>query len=644
MGVFRWQMLLLLSALLSIASATVTIQGVQTGIDEKTGERPARKDITKLQWSGPEWDLYIQALKAFQDGPDREDLLSFWKVAGIHGYPYVSWDGVEGTQNAGYCSHGSTLFPVWHRPYLAMYEERISHHAQLIANEYPSIVRGIYQKAAEDLRIPYWDWANDPELPKSVIVPELNINTSEGMKTIANPLYNYTLNPTTEQGFPNDPLINFPVTVRNPDQNGVSQYDAIQKTLNANGAFLRIQTYQLLASENNYTVFSTDALQDRGDDYNNLENLHGLIHVSVGGNLGHMTYTPWSSYDPLFWLHHTNVDRIVALWQAVHPDSYVQPVANLGGDFMKAPGTMEDAKTPFAPFREPSGEFYNAETSRHLAPFGYTYPEIEDWEKTPEELATSVRKQINRLYNRRGDNNQQKRNNGPLTARAAHYHSMYKHKRVPNLAEEALEDLKEFHFKVKDFFEDLGKFSLLNFIKLGINNMKKQWVINIKANKFALPHAYRIFFFLSEPPEEPCEWPYASNLIGTFASFASSMGSPANQTREMYGQVPLSHMLAVVKNSRMIFDIEETSVVPLLEKHLEWRVLDLTGKVVDEGELEGDATGISRGLEITIAERDVDALDDDDDERDHFPTPHSWKVHKDITMKRKESCKSKSKK
>lgn len=109
------------------------------------------------------------------------------------------------------------------------------------------------------------------------------------------------------------------------------------------------------------------------------------------------------------------------------------------------------------------------------------------------------------------------------------------------------------------------------------------------------------------------------------------MGSPANTTREMYGQIPLSHVLAVVLNSGMILDLTDTSILPLLEKHLEWRVLDLTGKVVDAGELVGDSTGHSKGLEITIAERDVTPLAADDKERNHFPALGDWKVLKNIT-------------
>ncbi len=54
--------------------------------------------------------------------------ISFFGIGGIHGLPYVQWDGSGGTKPVpksewgGYCHHGSTLFPTWHRPYVGLFE------------------------------------------------------------------------------------------------------------------------------------------------------------------------------------------------------------------------------------------------------------------------------------------------------------------------------------------------------------------------------------------------------------------------------------------------------------------------------------------------------------------------------------------
>lgn len=83
---------------------------------------------------------------------DQRSWRSYFQIAAIHGnvpwfsvptpglcirvgLPYTQWDGAGGTSAInppeppnddapfnGYCVHGSTLFPTWHRPYTAVYE------------------------------------------------------------------------------------------------------------------------------------------------------------------------------------------------------------------------------------------------------------------------------------------------------------------------------------------------------------------------------------------------------------------------------------------------------------------------------------------------------------------------------------------
>lgn len=79
-----WRILLFVYIFFSVVEQTfafVHIRGVAGGVNEETGERPARRDITEFQESGPAFDLYILALKEFQE-QDRNDILSYYQVAG----------------------------------------------------------------------------------------------------------------------------------------------------------------------------------------------------------------------------------------------------------------------------------------------------------------------------------------------------------------------------------------------------------------------------------------------------------------------------------------------------------------------------------------------------------------------------------
>ena len=59
---------------------------------------------------------------------------------------------------------------------------------------------------------------------------------------------------------------------------------------------------------------------------NFLERVHGSVHIAVGGpsqdpqQQGTMA-TAHSPADPLFWLHHANIDRLWSQWTAAHPNA-----------------------------------------------------------------------------------------------------------------------------------------------------------------------------------------------------------------------------------------------------------------------------------------------------------------------------------
>lgn len=115
-------MLLILGLLLSqLGFCYINATGVTSRQDLDTGQWPLRQELTKFSKSQEMWDLYIQALLAFQAVP-VDDPLSYYQIAGIHGWPQGPWDGVGGIGQAGFCMHLSVLFPLWHRPYLALYE------------------------------------------------------------------------------------------------------------------------------------------------------------------------------------------------------------------------------------------------------------------------------------------------------------------------------------------------------------------------------------------------------------------------------------------------------------------------------------------------------------------------------------------
>src|SRR5689334_4522714 len=111
------------------------IQGIKAGFGP--GNRvPIRREISEWSDSKDRVDqfqviLFLLALRHFQKlRPNSRD--SYFQIAGIHGMPYRSWDEPSVTaqeaQRKGYCVHANALFPLWHRPYLLLYEARIYYY------------------------------------------------------------------------------------------------------------------------------------------------------------------------------------------------------------------------------------------------------------------------------------------------------------------------------------------------------------------------------------------------------------------------------------------------------------------------------------------------------------------------------------
>ena len=243
-------------------------------------------------------------------------------------------------------------------------------------------------------------------MPDPVNDPTITVHSPQGVVTIANPLYSYTFHPQPSAAdFPpsDGPLAKYHSTVRYPDINGQSQPALANLQLQANAQFLHDSTYQLIADQPDYAPFSNTGFTDsRGASYNSLENMHNAIH-SLVGNGGHMSFVPYAGFDPIFWLHHANVDRLFAIWQAIYPDSYTTAEADGFGTYTIAPGAIEDVNTPLTPFHSDNwGTLYTSATARSTRPFGYTYPEVVDWGINATHLAFNTRAAINKLYNPTG--------------------------------------------------------------------------------------------------------------------------------------------------------------------------------------------------------------------------------------------------
>ncbi|KAH6638401.1 hypothetical protein C7974DRAFT_411824 [Boeremia exigua] len=372
---------------------------IVTGIDstDQDGNSFLRLEVRDMQANYPDqWNLYLIGLDQMHVA-DQKEPLSYYGLAGIHGRPYTTQLDAPGlshkTGSIGYCPHSMALFLGWHRPYLALFEQALYARIRQLAENAPADQIDRYRWAASSFRIPYWDWSQGDqsgEVPDFFMSETTVVDTPEGRKIeIWNPLYKYDFKPVPK-GFEGKwTQINH--TIRWPASDNPGE-ESRQHEFAASFAKLRRQIQDQTA-----LAFRRDTLNGFWEA---IEMVHGWVHGAIGGGYstgfggkGHMWPLEYSSYEPLFWLHHANVDRLFALYQAQHPDARLQP-SNVGsaGNVFVEDNSEVDGDTPLLPFRRNPGSFWTTNEAMDWRMFGYDYAD------TRSASTASARATVSRLY------------------------------------------------------------------------------------------------------------------------------------------------------------------------------------------------------------------------------------------------------
>lgn len=376
------------------------------GVCNTNGRTSApRLEIRELKKNADQWNLYLLGMERFQ-AKSKSDRLSYYQIAGVHGVPFVTWNNFPTplTNRAGFCPHAQSLFGSWHRPYLAVFEQALYQSIQEVIATFPSGQQQRWRNAASTFRMPYWDWATvalgGPNVPAEITTQRVTVTKPSGQVTINNPLYSYTWGNSLPAEIGSGPYNSFATTLRRPISNPTRSND---RELNSRfGAIrneLRDRVYSLFASKQSWGYASTSQIgvqvrDNLGSRTDSFESIHDLIHVTAGGESGgHMYFLDYSSFDPIFWLHHTNVDRLLAMYQLIVPNSYVangninRPMAQWNQ------GEGKNGNSPLKPFtKDTSGNYFTSGDVRETRTLGYFYPETRD------RTASQVSQAVTSLY------------------------------------------------------------------------------------------------------------------------------------------------------------------------------------------------------------------------------------------------------
>jgi tyrosinase len=212
----------------------------------------------------------------------RQAFAASQAVSDDRGYGY--WAGIHGLPLPIGCdnAHGTPYFLPWHRAYLYFFERTL-------------------RDRVRSLSLSWWDWRTPPG--SAGTIPAVYADQAAGGQP--NPLFSAAVDPLALQQGGNRVGAQ---TRRNPGAAAAPPLPSPDEV----AAVLRIRDFATFTGE--------------------VEGLHDRVHMWVGGHMGQI---PYAAFDPIFWAHHTMVDRLWRLWQLRHPGAR-PPV-----------GLLDDALPPF---------------------------------------------------------------------------------------------------------------------------------------------------------------------------------------------------------------------------------------------------------------------------------------------------------
>jgi tyrosinase len=296
-----------------------------------------------------------------------------------------------------------------------------------------------------------------------------------------------------------------------------------------------------------------------------------------------------------------NIDRLLAMWQAINPGSYVVQINSEEGTYTWAVNFPENEETPLTPFhRTAQGQFWKSVDVVKTETFQYAYPETQEWAFSDNQAyQSSVRTAIKNLYGGSSPSalfeskvvlsptrhslaaSKAKASSPAQKANPAPKEDAPAPKANPAPKQELKRDVPTSGGKKLTLPESLPltPIDTNELSSLAPNGKYTEWIANIRAEKHALGGPYGVHVFLGDFNEDERTWPFEHNLVGTSSIFCRAAGTDCGKCKDdreaglmVTGIVPLTFALIEDVREGLLRSLNAEDVVPYLTRNLHWRV------------------------------------------------------------------------
>ena len=189
-------------------------------------------------------------------------------------------------------AHFNIGFLPWHRQYLWAFE-------QALAAEIAGVT------------IPYWDWADDIGAVSRLFVPSFLSSRHRGIpRPVTDGMLQFSMQPAQRPNWWPNNLPGFRVNGLLEEQLGTAlARGSMELDWPPSRAGLQALINVNLPLDNRHPLWAFWLILEQGGQ--ELPQTHNAGHRVIGGHMG----GDYSPNDPVFWLHHANVDRLWDAWQ-----------------------------------------------------------------------------------------------------------------------------------------------------------------------------------------------------------------------------------------------------------------------------------------------------------------------------------------
>ncbi|KAI0270058.1 hypothetical protein BC834DRAFT_841744 [Gloeopeniophorella convolvens] len=301
-----------------------------------------------------------------------------------------------------------------------------------------------------------------------------------------------------------------------------------------------------------------------------------------------------SGFDPIFFLHHANVDRLLSSWPAINPGVWVTRSLAGKGTSTTSPNVSTDTDINLAPLWDSQKDSWVSSETTGMSKLAYSYPvfnglDLSNTNDVQDAMVNYINQQYGGLIFRflpfrtfplaaptttfaaQSDAAAAGPASAPEPAAAASVSQPFtSHGGTPQTAAHA------------PFAQSTPK-------------SIQDWTVRIRFKKHELGGSFAVLIFLGEVPIDAAQWRTSPNFVGSHHAFVSGA---ADQRANLHDQVDFDsegfvHLNAAIARLSGLSSFEIDVISPYLKENLDWRI-----QAADRTAVEADRLP---SLEVTVS-------------------------------------------